>query len=109
MRKDARPWKGTSVLFADTRGATLLRRLRTQNAPRTARECREPASLNCRYGSVCSPDDTLSLDNGGVSGPDYCPSGGSAGDSQSHSASALVSGFQPLTRLSGPRYGAYSY
>ena len=53
--------------------------------------------------------DTLSPDNGGISGPDYCPSdGGSAGDSQVHSAPALVSGSQLKARLSAPRYDAYS-
>jgi hypothetical protein len=46
------------------------------------------------------PDDTVSRDNGGVSGPDYSGSALSAGNSQAHSAPALVLGFQQITQLS---------
>lgn len=62
-------------------------------------------------------DDTLSRDNGGVSGPDYLNIRSvtvlqsdvlSAGNSWAHSAPAPVSGSQPLTRLSEPRFDAYS-
>jgi len=57
-------------------------------------------------------DDTLNQDNGGVSGPDYSeqldPLSVSVGDSWAHSAPALVSGSQPVARLSEPRFDAYS-
>jgi len=75
----------------------------TKNPPVTAdreQECQpHSAGTALRHAS----GDTFCPDNGGVSGPYYWPPQGlSAGNSQAHSLSALVSGFHLTPTLWTP-------
>jgi hypothetical protein len=91
----------------NARGATPLRLLRTENAPVKAR--REPASLICRYGLWDLRDNTLGPDNGGVSGLDYLPLRGFGGQLPVPFSTGAGIGLSARTRLSEPRFNAYSY
>ena len=88
-----------------SRGATPLRGLPgNKNAPVTARFWEsQPHSFagTAPTGHAAGPIPSARITVAAPARTTAPRCGGSAGDSQAHSASALVSGFQPMARLSG--------